>query len=254
MIYKIQEKPVIFKNSQRENLWGMLSLPKTKKRAPAVILVHGFNGSKSARKFVKIGRKFSQSGIAVLRFDFAGCGDSEGDFKNMSIRQEVEDLNAAYKFLVQQPQINKNRIGLLGYSLGGLITCLFQVRNAVAKTLVLVAPAINQGSLMKIWCTPKEIKKWRQRGYMDTPKYRIGIQYLNEAEDYTPIMSNIKIPTLIIHGKNDEDVPISFSKKLLKFLKKRKMIIVERADHNLESFLASNTLINYSSRWFKKYL
>jgi len=246
---------VIFKNSKGEKLWGVLSFPIKRGKLPAVIVSHGFCGTKSARKFVKIGRDFSKQGIAVLRFDFTGCGDSEGDFKNMSIFQEVEDLKAAYNFLIKRPQVDRKRIGILGYSLGALIACLCQIKHPILKTLVLVAPAINQKNLIKIWHSPGEIRKWQEKGYIDTPKFRVGIQYLNEAKNYTPLVSNIKNPVLIVHGKKDKDVPVMFSKKLLKdFSGKIKIIIVQEADHNFESYETLNKLIRYSLEWCKKYL
>lgn len=250
-----EEKSVIFKNSEGKRLWGVLSLQKSNKKFSAVIIAHGFSGGKSDRKFVKIARKFAQNGIAVLRFDFSGCGDSEGNFENISISQEIKDLKAAYKFLIKQPNIDKKRIGFLGYSLGALIACLFQIKNPVARTLVLVAPALDQKNLIKIWYTPQEIKKWQKQGYFDTPKHRIGVQYLDEAEDYTPIGFNINIPTLIIHGKKDEDVSLKFSRKLLKVLAgKKKITIIKDGDHSFESYQASKELINYSLKWFKKHL
>jgi dipeptidyl aminopeptidase/acylaminoacyl peptidase len=252
---QIEEKPVIFKNSEGKRLWGVLSLPGKEKKAPAVIIAHGFNGSKSNRKFVAIGRKFAQYGIATLRFDFSGCGDSEGNFENMKISQEVDDLKAAYKFLTKQPTIDKKRIGLLGHSLGTLIVSLFQIKTSLAKTLVLIALALDQKSLMKIWYSPKEIKKWQKQGYFDTPKYRIGAQYLNEAKDYTPVANNINIPTLIIHGDKDKDVPLRFSRRLFRFFRgKRKMIIIKKADHDFESYQVLKELINYSLKWLKKTL
>lgn len=252
---KIEERALIFKNPRGEKLWGVLNLPIKKGKVPAVIIAHGFNGSKSERKFVKLARQLSKNGIAVLRFDFSGCGDSEGDFEKMSIHQEVEDLKAAYENLARQPSIDRKRIGVLGHSLGALIACLFQIKNSVAKTLVLIAPALDQENLFKIWYNSKEITKWRKKGYIDTPKCRIGLQYLNEAKNYTSVASNLKIPTLIIHGKKDKDVPLKFSKRLLKLLGgKRKMVVVDDADHNFENYKALNALINHSRKWFNKTL
>jgi len=249
------EKPIFFLNSEKEKLWGVLSLPKRKGKVPAILLIPGFNGSKSARKFVKLGRILAQNDLASLRFDFSGCGDSEGEFKNLCLGQEVKDLKSAYQFLIKQPNIDKKRVGFLGHSLGALIACLFQKKNPVAKTLILVAPALDQKSLMKIWYTLREIKEWRKKGYLDTPKGRIGIQYFNEAKDYTPIVSQIKISTLIIQGKRDEDVPLKFSKKIIKFLKgRKKLTIIEEADHDFESYQSFNKLARHSLAWFKKYL
>jgi len=252
---EIEEKSVIFKNTKGENLWAVLSLPKGKEKIPAVIAVHGFCGSKSKRKMVKIGRRFAKSGIAVLRFDFSGCGDSEGDFEKMSINQEGKDLKSAYNFLIKNPRINREKIGFLGHSLGALIVCLLQKEKLIAKTLVLVSQALDQRDLMKIWNNPQQIKKWRKQGYLDMPKCRIGVQYLNEARDYTPIVSGIKTPVLIIQGNKDKDVPVRFSKNLLKaFGGEKNMIIVREADHDFESYQSFEELKNHSLRWFKKYL
>lgn len=252
---RIKEKSVIFRNLKGEKLWGVLGLPVVKKKIPAVIIVHGFNGTKSARKFVKIGREFAKGGIAVLRFDFSGCGDSEGDFQRMSISQEIKELALAHRFLINQPQIDKNRIGFLGYSLGALIACLFQDKNPVAKNIVLVAPAINQEKLIKIWNSPYQIQKWRGNRRLDAPKYRIGLKYLKEAKDYTSIISKINIPILIIHGSKDEDVPLRFSRELIKFSSGRgKINIIKGGDHNFENYKALNELVKASLKWFKKYL
>lgn len=252
---KIKEKSIIIKTPQGEKLWGVLSLPERKGKFPAALIAHGFNGTKSQPKFVKLGRKFAQNGIAVLRFDFSGCGDSEGEFQKMRISQQVKELAAACQFLIKQSRIDEKRIGFLGYSLGALVVCLFQLKKSVAETLVLVAPALDQKDLIKIWCPSEQIRTWRQQGYIDMPKSRMGVQYLNEAKNYSKIASGITASTLIIHGNKDEDVPLKFSRKLEKVLGgEKKLLVVKKADHNFESYQASRELIRQSLRWFKKYL
>lgn len=219
------------------------------------MIVHGFNGSKSNRKFVKIARKFTKAGIAVLRFDFSGCGDSEGDFENMSIFQQVEDLRAAFKFLINQSEIDKKRIGFLGYSLGALIVSLFQKEISSTNPLVLVSPALEQKTLLSLWLNRQEIEKWQKNKFFDMPKCRVGIKYLNEIKNYNYIVFQIEAPILIIHGSKDKDVPVKLSQKLFKLLKgKKKIIIIKDGDHSLENYNVLNKLINYSLNWFKKHL
>lgn len=254
---EIIEKPVIFTNEKNEKLWGVLSLPKHGRKVPAVIVAHGFNGTKSQRKFVKMGRVFPQNGIAVLRFDFSGCGDSEGKFENMSVSQQVGELADAYDFLKKQPKIDMSRIGFLGHSLGALIVCLLVGDYPVfkAKTLVLFAPALDQKSLIKIWNTPQQIKKWKEQGYLDMPKCRIGVKYLNEAKDFTPIASKIQVPVMVIHGSKDEDIPLEFGRRVFNTLGgERTFQIIEGADHDFEGYQASKQLISLSLKRFKNYL
>lgn len=254
---KIIEESVIFSNTRGERLWGILSLPKGKRKAPALIMCHGFNKTKSERKFVKLARILAQNGIAAFRFDFSGQGDSEGALENLSINCEVEDLKSAYETLSHRKTINKEKIGLLGHSLGALITVLFQAQYREAKTLILLSPALRQRELLKKWYLPKELKLGEKQGYLDTSKGRIGIQYLNEARerDWLEVVSQIDTPTLIIHGNKDDDVPIKYGKGVFKRLSgPRKMAIVKGADHHFENWNAFKKLTTLTLEWLRKHL
>ncbi len=250
----VKEKIFIFKNSKNKKLVGILNLPK-KKKFPLIIFAHGFKGTKSERKFFELGEKLTQNGIATFRFDFSGCGDSEGNFKDITIRQEVEDLKSAYNFLKNLPGVDKRKIGILGYSLGALVAALFQIQNPVAKTLIFISPPFNQEKLVKIWYKKRELKKWKAQKYLDTPRGRISIQYLRECQNYNPLISKIKVPTLILHGKKDKDVPIKFAKETFRYLTcPKKMVIIENADHKFEDFRVLKKTIGEILKWTKKNL
>ena len=145
----MEEKLVVFKNERGKKLLGILTLSERKGKFPAVIMVHGFAKTKSERKFVELARKLAKNGIASLRFDFSGCGDSEGKFEEMRISKQVEELNVAFQQLIKEKRIDKERIGIFAHSLGTVIACLFQTKYQKAKTLILAAPALNQERLIK---------------------------------------------------------------------------------------------------------
>lgn len=252
----MKEKLVIFKNKERERLFGILTLPKNNRNLPAVILVHGFSKTKSERKFVELARELAKNGICSLRFDFSGCGDSEGRFEKMRISKQVEELNAAYRRLLREKRVNKKRIGIFAHSLGTVVACLFQLKYQKIKSQVLAAPAIDQERLIKRWYKKREIKEWKRKGYLDTEKFRIGIGYLEEAVNYSGILPEIKIPTLLLHGKKDEDIPEEMAREsFLKIgAKEKKIRIIKEANHHFESYLGRQRLIKLSLNWFKKYL
>ncbi|MCD6232842.1 alpha/beta fold hydrolase [bacterium] len=252
---RIKEKPVVFKNHKGKKLWGVLTQPIGAGKKPAVLMVHGFHQTKSQRKFVELGKKLARNGIFSLRFDFSGCGDSEGDYKDVCIAGEVKDLKTAFDFLARQKNIDNQRIGFLAHSLGAVVTTLFLLKRPVAKALVFVAPAFQQKRLMKFWLTAQDIRNWRSKGYFDTPKYRMDIKYLQESRDYSPLVSQMNFPILILHGEKDKDVPKEFSKELMKYLtKSSRRIIVKEADHKFEGYTARKKFISLSSKWFEKYL
>jgi alpha-beta hydrolase superfamily lysophospholipase len=252
----MKESLTIFKNEKGERIFGILTLPEKRGKFPAVIMVHGFVKTKSERKFVELARKLAKNKIASLRFDFSGCGDSEGKFEEMRITKRVEELRAAYERLVKERGVDKNRIGIFAHSLGTVIAVLFQQRYQKAKCLVLAAPAFDQESLIKKWYTQDQIKEWKKKGYLDTPKFRIGLGYLEEARDYTEILSEIKIPTLVLHGKDDEDIPEKFAKKAFSKIgtREKRMKIIKGADHHFESYYGRQKLIENCLNWFQKYL
>ena len=253
----LKEETITFLNSDNEKLWGILNLPEKEENIPLVIICHGFNQTKSQRKFVKLSRALTERGIGVFRFDFSGHGDSEGELEKISIEKEVGELEAAYKKLLSNKRINKEKIAILGHSLGALIVILFQRKFKKAKTLILLSPALQQRELTKEWHTAEEIELWKKQGYLDTPKGRLGIKYLNEAieKDWSEVASQIKIPTLVIQGSEDDDVPIKYPQEVIRKLGgKKKLKLVKGADHHFESYQAKNKFVALSLIWLKKYL
>jgi len=252
----MKERLVIFKNEKGEKLLGILTLPGQKGRFPAVIMIHGFAKTKSERKFVELSKRLAENKIASLRFDFSGCGDSEGKFEEMSITKQVGELGMAFQRLIKEKRIDKNRIGIFAHSLGTVIACLFQQRQKTIKCLVLSAPAFNQEELIKKWYTRTQLKEWKQKGYIDTLKFRVGLNYLREARDYTEFLSQIKIPTLVLHGEKDEDIPQRMARAAFRQLKtkEKKLVIIPESDHHFESYLTRQELIKLSLAWFNSFL
>lgn len=138
----INEQPVIFKNSRDQRLFGVLHLPIKETKPPIVIMAHGFTDDKTGdnRLFVKFGRKAAKAGIAVLRFDFSGSGDSEGDFSEVTLNSEIEDLKSAVEFVYNLPEIDNSRINLIGYSLGGAVSIALTAVDQRIKSFIGWAP------------------------------------------------------------------------------------------------------------------
>ena len=213
------EKPIVFRNKNGKQLIGILHLPEGKRNFPLVIICHGFGDDKTQRKFVRLARVLEKNRIASFRFDFEGCGDSEGDFLEATVEKEIKDLDSVVRYLQKIKNITIKKIAFVGHSIGAIICALYLVRNQInVKTIIMWAPAFNQKELMKYWATPEQIRQWERLGYL----YRagkekiIGIDYFkeNKDKDYSPILAQIKAPILIIHGKKDDVVPLKFSKKL----------------------------------------
>lgn len=98
-----------------------LNVPDGAKKAPAVLMLHGFGSSKDevGAMYAREAKALADKGIASLRISFRGFGKSDGDTGATTIDQQVGDALAAGHFLAGLPEIDGRRLGVLGFSLGG---------------------------------------------------------------------------------------------------------------------------------------
>lgn len=141
------EKPVVIPY-HGQNMIGMLHVPESIKLGAWNIMVHGFADNKVEhhRMFVKFARRMAKRGIGVLRIDLIGSGDSEGDFEDMTVSGEISQTLSVIDWLRGQSELNVSKIGLLGYSLGGMVASYAAVRAEGIQTLALWAP-VSEGLL-----------------------------------------------------------------------------------------------------------
>ena len=251
------ERPIVFKNKRGKQLMGILHLPKKRGKFPLVVICHGFGGTKSRERLVGLARALEKENIAAFRFDFEGCGDSEGCLKTATIKNEISDLNSALEKILKQKSINKQKVALIGESIGAAVVLLCLLQNRfTAKALVFWAPALNQKELIPVWYTKNEINKWKQQGYFTRKQKIMGIGYFkeNQDKDYSLFLPKIQLPILIIHGRKDETVPLEFSRRIAKDCRNIKLTILPKAGHKFDDYFIQKDLVQKTVRWFKKIL
>ena len=124
-----------------------LVLPETdtSEGAPLVVLVHGHGGTRQENgAFTELASMLAEVGIASIRMDFAGCGDSTEAFIHNNITTMLQDIEAATQFAVEHPGIDGRRVGILGYSMGGRLAML--AADDRHSAMVLWAPVAFNGA------------------------------------------------------------------------------------------------------------
>ncbi len=119
------DTPVTFE-SDGLTLAGDLHIPAGHKdgdKLPAIIILHGFIGSKDASHSELMARMFEDWGYAALRFDFRGCGMSEGERGYVLCHDQVADTKNALNWLIQRPEIDPERVAVIGHSFGAAVAC-----------------------------------------------------------------------------------------------------------------------------------
>ncbi len=117
------EEKVTFKSSDL-NLSGVVHRPDDMaagERRPAVLILHGFGSRKDAGNVTGPTNMFMNWGYVVLRFDMRGCGDSDGLFGHLLCLDQVDDTRAAIDFMQSRPEVDPDRIAVVGSSFGAAV-------------------------------------------------------------------------------------------------------------------------------------
>ncbi|MEG1024182.1 MAG: alpha/beta hydrolase [Flavobacterium sp.] len=135
-------------------LAGTLSLPKKEGNFPAVILITG-SGRQNRdeellghKPFLVLADYLTKKGIAVLRFDDRGAGESTGDFSKASTIDFSKDVQAGVDYLKTRKEIDKKKIGLIGHSEGGLIAPIIAGNSKDIDFIVLLAGPGLRGDVL----------------------------------------------------------------------------------------------------------
>ena len=150
--YSYYSEDVTFQNPKANiSLAGTLTLPEKEGVFPVVVLITG-SGPQNRdeelvghKPFLVISDYLTKNGIAVLRYDDRGVGQSKGDFKTATTTDFATDVESAITYLKTRKEINKKQIGLVGHSEGGLIAPMVASKSKDVSFIVLLAGTGIQG-------------------------------------------------------------------------------------------------------------
>jgi dipeptidyl aminopeptidase/acylaminoacyl peptidase len=122
MLARMSER-VQFRSAGLE-LAGLLHLPadyKKGERRAAFLVMHGFGSNRQSEGMRIAAELYASLGYVALRFDFRGCGESEGARGRVICLEQVADARAALEFLMDRPEVDPKRIGIYGHSFGAAV-------------------------------------------------------------------------------------------------------------------------------------
>lgn len=258
-----ERESVVLKN-QGQRIFGTLHLPN-KQIAPAVLMCHGFAGNRIGkyRIYVSIAKRLAELGVASLRIDYRGSGESEGDFAEMTPESSVEDVLLALTFLRNTARINPHQIGLLGNSFGAAIAVLAAQRDQHIQSIALLAALFNSQPWLGLWNrigqkqdleTQIELNKILD-GHVPGQAFFESFMKLDVG---SALQSLHKIPLLHIHSDRDKRVGIDqaelYKKNRQKAEVESKWIRLNQCDHDFGHPEERATLIEEVAKWFVRTL
>lgn len=251
------QKSVEIKNKEL-TLRGMLHTPeKVEGKIPIVCMFHGFTGNKLGPHFmfVRLSRLLADKGIATLRFDFIGSGESNGDFVDMTISKELEDAKLILSYAKSLDFVDTDRIGILGFSMGGAVASMLggDCKDDI-NTLCLWAPAGNMAQIVVGTKTEAEVEEMRKIGYYDLDGYLIGINFIDDVLNLDVFGKSVPYDknVLLIHGTEDKSVPFKISEKYLEIYETRGVLhSIDGANHNFTNKAFENEVLDYTIGFFE---
>jgi alpha-beta hydrolase superfamily lysophospholipase len=209
--------------------------------APVVVCCHGLLIYKDSSKFVAIGERFSSAGLAVVRFDFSGCGESQTIRRESLLFSRMRDLRFVLDY-VQHEGWGNGTTGLLGSSLGGYLSLLAAASNPHrVQAVVCWATPFDLSRIKLALSESEELKQ------VFPPGFLLGSpENLNELHPVPRV--------LIIHGQQDETVSWHEAVAIYRRVDEpKRVLLMKTADHRLLDPHWREMAMKLSLEWFQEH-
>ena len=252
----MKSERVSFLNTRDIRLAARLDLPSRHTPKAFVLFAHCFTCSKEFKAAVNIGKTLARAGFGVLRFDFTGLGESEGEFSDTNLTSNIDDVMSAVQFLETHyaaPQI------LIGHSFGGIamIKAARAVRSAVA-VVTIATPSDPKHVLAHFGESRADIEN---EGSAEVQvlghRVRIKRQFIDDVmvADVQADLRDLGKALLILHAPGDEVISIDHAAQLFAHARHPKSFVtLDSADHLLSDRFDAAYAGAVIATWASRYL
>lgn len=227
---------------------GMVGIRHKVENATACLITcHGFAANKDSKKYLGMAETCNRKGMDLVRFDFRGCGESGGEFRDSQVTRRLEDVGAVTDHV---EGLGYRSIGLFGSSLGGYVALIKASIDPRIKATVCIASPYSMGNL---------IEK-RLRAGETLEENGIDQEYVVDLKEHDAYMLeaflDINVPTLIIHGKDDTIVPADHARYIFKRIRSpvKEIEIIKDGDHVFSEPSHLRRVLDMAGQWFKDHL
>lgn len=247
---------VRFTNDRGDELAARLDTPPEKEPDAYALFAHCFTCSKDLQALGAISRALNRQNIGVLRFDFTGLGESDGDFADTNFSSNVEDLVAASQFLEEHHEAPRV---LLGHSLGGaaVLQAAHQIPSAQAVATI-ASPYDPEHVTRMLDDALEEIKSSGEaRITLEGRSFTIRKQFLEDlaATKMEETIRTLDRPLLLFHSPLDETVGVDNAARIFDAAKHPKSFVsLDDADHLLGDVHDAEYVGSVLGAWTRKYI
>ena len=247
---------VIFQNKSGQNLVGRLELPADQHPHNYVVFAHCFTCTKNLLAVKNISKALISNGFAVLRFDFTGLGESEGDFADTNFSGNVEDLVAAADYLKDN---YKAPTMFIGHSLGGAAVIFAGAEVPSIKAIATIGAPSNPVHVKHLFKSNLEEIQHQGEATVNLGgrDFKIKQQFVEDLEQksLSETAKALRKPLLVMHSPQDDTVEIKNAEEIYVAAHHPKSFVsLDGADHLLSNKQDSLYAGQVISGWAKRYL
>ncbi len=246
------EKRISIRVRDDLSLAGVLHLPDQGAKA-GVLICHGLLSDKDSQKHSLLARMLCEVGIAALRFDFEGRGQSPGDMLDLSFSRQVIQASAALDTLKDTAGVSQ--MGISGSSMGGAVAILLAAQDTSISCLVTMAAVARTDLLGQRVVGPKGMAVWERKGSLRLDDEPVGWSLVADGRklDLPGAAARIRCKWLIMHGQDDEVVPLSDADLLYESAAYAPtMEVIDHADHSFSSEEHRQMVVQMAVDFFAK--
>jgi putative redox protein len=247
---------ITFDNPQGYKLSARLGLPADRSPAAFALFAHCFTCNKNYKAMHNISRALTAAGYGVLRFDFTGLGESEGDFSDTNFSGNIQDLLAAARMMEENYQAPAL---LIGHSLGGAAVIYAATELPSVKAVVTIGTPSSPAHVKKLVLS--QDSDIRRNGVAEVNiggrNFTIKKQFLDDLEktDMEQVLKKLRAALLIAHAPKDRVVGVDNAAEIFMAARHPKSFVsLDHADHLLSDAADSTYLGKLIAAWAGKYI
>lgn len=247
---------ITFQNKEGQNLVGRLELPVNQHPHNYAIFAHCFTCNKNLSAVKNIGKALTSKGFGVLRFDFTGLGESEGDFEDTNFSGNVEDLIAAADYLKENHEAPTL---LVGHSLGGAAVVFAATEIDSIKAVATIGAPSNPNHVQHLFKTGLEEIEASGKAVVNLSgrDFTIKKQFLDDlkSKSLPDTAKNLRKALLVMHSPQDDTVGIQNAEEIyIAAHHPKSFVSLDGADHLLMNRRDSMYAGEVISGWAKRYV
>lgn len=232
-------------NEKEELLDGVIETANTRKRQPLVVIMNGFLDTKDTVFKRKLSALFQAEGYVVVRFDYThGFGSGSGDPSRFTLSGAVRDTEQVIEYASRRGYVDDAKVAVIGHSFGAMAAILLSAFDPRVKAVIAISSPYNFLETRVTRMPEREMARVKLKRYFHLhsetlgEEVRIDFTFFEDGlkKDMARAVRNLRQPTLIIHGRKDESIPLAEAEEIhMRIPGPKELQIIETMGHNVDT-------------------